>query len=206
MGNWSKTAISPLTTTANTGFTQLLIFDYGKWLFTKKVYLGREKLSSLLRQLADCVKRYAKPEKIVEQEFVLIVKYVMLHNNNDYKIKFKILIMKKSICAALILFFITFSIPCLADTGCWKKISISNSHALAIKNDGTLWSWGNNNDGELGLGNNYNTNVPTQVGTLNTWKDVEANNLRSFAIQENGPPMARTCSPCFHFRYSIINL
>ena len=35
---------------------------------------------------------------------------------------------------------------------CWKEISSSETHTLAILNNGTLWAWGQNNQGQLGDG------------------------------------------------------
>jgi alpha-tubulin suppressor-like RCC1 family protein len=40
------------------------------------------------------------------------------------------------------------------------------SHA-AIKTDGTLWTWGYNGDGELGLNDTNVGPPPVQVGALN---------------------------------------
>lgn len=36
-------------------------------------------------------------------------------------------------------------------------------HSLALKSNGTVWAWGNNTDGELGIGTNTNSNVPVAV-------------------------------------------
>ena len=48
-----------------------------------------------------------------------------------------------------------------------------NGQALAIKTDGTLWSWGYNGQGELGQSNKTNYSSPVQVpGT--TWRSVLA--------------------------------
>jgi alpha-tubulin suppressor-like RCC1 family protein len=57
----------------------------------------------------------------------------------------------------------------------WKKISsagTSNARtfSLAIKTDGTLWAWGVNTDGNLGIGNHINQWSPTQVGSATNWK------------------------------------
>jgi alpha-tubulin suppressor-like RCC1 family protein len=41
--------------------------------------------------------------------------------------------------------------------------------AAAIKTDGTLWTWGQNNGGQLGLGDRTQRYSPTQVGSLTTW-------------------------------------
>jgi alpha-tubulin suppressor-like RCC1 family protein len=43
---------------------------------------------------------------------------------------------------------------------------------MAIKTDGTLWSWGNNSDGKLGLGSTTSSSSPTQVGALTDWASV----------------------------------
>ena len=38
-------------------------------------------------------------------------------------------------------------------------------YTIALKQDGTLWAWGYNNDGQLGLGDTTNRSTPTQVGS-----------------------------------------
>ena len=45
----------------------------------------------------------------------------------------------------------------------------SGNNVIMTKNDGTLWSWGNNDDGELGLNDVVDRSSPTQVGTDTTW-------------------------------------
>jgi alpha-tubulin suppressor-like RCC1 family protein len=55
----------------------------------------------------------------------------------------------------------------------WRHVSVgggSGPHALAIKTDGTLWSWGRNALGQLGLGDTQARSSPVQVGTKATWK------------------------------------
>ena len=34
----------------------------------------------------------------------------------------------------------------------WRMARAGNSHVLAIARDGSLWAWGNNNQGQLGGG------------------------------------------------------
>jgi alpha-tubulin suppressor-like RCC1 family protein len=42
--------------------------------------------------------------------------------------------------------------------------------ALCTRTDGTLWSWGRNDYGQLGLGNtSYGASSPTQIGTKTNW-------------------------------------
>jgi alpha-tubulin suppressor-like RCC1 family protein len=62
-------------------------------------------------------------------------------------------------------------------------ISAGETFSLIIKNDNTLRSSGFNNSGQLGLGNNTNTNVFNQVGTSNTWQLISAGNLHSLAME-----------------------
>jgi len=49
------------------------------------------------------------------------------------------------------------------------QVSAGGSHTLAIKSDGTLWAWGWNEYGQLGLGNTTDQHSPVQVGTDTTW-------------------------------------
>jgi alpha-tubulin suppressor-like RCC1 family protein len=45
----------------------------------------------------------------------------------------------------------------------WKEIAAGANHNLAIKTDGSLWAWGHNGNGQLGLGDTYNRHAPTLV-------------------------------------------
>lgn len=56
----------------------------------------------------------------------------------------------------------------------WKQVNAGYVYTTAaIKTDGTLWTWGFNGYGVLGLGNTTNRSSPVQVGTLTNWKQVE---------------------------------
>ncbi len=58
-----------------------------------------------------------------------------------------------------------------------------NAACLATKTDGTLWSWGTNTDGQLGLGNKTKRSSPTQLpGIEATW----ASNLGEFGVAAGG--------------------
>ena len=69
----------------------------------------------------------------------------------------------------------------------WATVSAGNVHSLAVKTNGTLWSWGNGQFGQLGNGifNSATANV-TQVGTATDWLTVSAGNRFSLAIKTNG--------------------
>lgn len=54
----------------------------------------------------------------------------------------------------------------------WESVYCSDSHTLALKNDGTLWAWGCNTYGQLGDGTTIQRNAPIQVGIDNDWAFV----------------------------------
>ena len=71
----------------------------------------------------------------------------------------------------------------------WASVSV-NTHVLGLKTDGTIWSWGNNDAGQLGIGNiapvNSHRSSPVQIGTLNTWSKIFAGLRSSLAIKTDG--------------------
>lgn len=70
----------------------------------------------------------------------------------------------------------------------WVFSSVSNQHALAIKSDGTLWSWGRNNAGQMGNGvrNMLVTTTSQQVGIYADWVTAQTDGATCLAIDENG--------------------
>ncbi len=79
--------------------------------------------------------------------------------------------MKRIILGITILLFVTQN----TNAQCWQKIASGGSHTLAIKNNGTLWAWGNNSHGALGDGSFTNRSTPVQIGTDANWAVVSAN-------------------------------
>ena len=72
----------------------------------------------------------------------------------------------------------------------WKQVSCEHNcaHVLSVKTDGTLWAWGANQYGQLGIntvGTKYYSS-PVQVGTLTNWKQVSNGQWTSFAIKTDG--------------------
>ena len=45
----------------------------------------------------------------------------------------------------------------------WSKVATGYDSVAAIKTDGTLWTWGRNNQGQLGNGNTTNQSSPAQI-------------------------------------------
>ncbi|HLV51213.1 MAG TPA: T9SS type A sorting domain-containing protein [Flavobacterium sp.] len=80
----------------------------------------------------------------------------------------------------------SFSAPHIESNANWKMIRHGNFHTLAIKNDGTLWSWGSNDTGKLGNGTMTDHYIPTQVGTDNDWVMIAVGHWHSIALKSNG--------------------
>ncbi|RXM49744.1 MULTISPECIES: T9SS type A sorting domain-containing protein [unclassified Chryseobacterium] len=74
----------------------------------------------------------------------------------------------RSIEKVFLLFLLT---PFLAFSQCWKEISTGRSNSVGLKNDGSLWTWGNNWYGQLGDGTNVYKTSPVQIGNTN-WKSI----------------------------------
>ncbi|MXN93182.1 T9SS type A sorting domain-containing protein [Flavobacterium sp. Sd200] len=69
----------------------------------------------------------------------------------------------------------------------WQTVAAGSYFTIAVKTDGTLWTWGINSDGELGLGRyNGDERRPVQVGQDNDWQTVWAGNGRAIARKANG--------------------
>lgn len=68
----------------------------------------------------------------------------------------------------------------------WKSVSAGREQSLAIKTDGTLWTWGLNDYGQLGDGTTINKNTPFQIGSGTNWKQVTAGNWFSTALKNDG--------------------
>ena len=78
----------------------------------------------------------------------------------------------------------------------WMKISCSVDSIFALKNDGSLWSWGFNGYGELGLGDILNRSSPVRVGNNTIWYDCKGNNHHVLALKEvDKPSPSPTLSP-----------
>ncbi len=65
----------------------------------------------------------------------------------------------------------------------WATVTAGDDHTCATKTGGTLWCWGYNSNGQLGVGSVAQKNSPTQVGLLTTWATADAGNAHTCATK-----------------------
>lgn len=69
----------------------------------------------------------------------------------------------------------------------WARVSSGHSHAVGLKNDGTLWTWGLNTQGQLGNNNATSQSSPVQtISTAVNWCTVAAHGCMSAGLKTDG--------------------
>jgi len=72
----------------------------------------------------------------------------------------------------------------------WTMVSCSQGNpqgfTLAVKANGTLWAWGDNQWGQLGDGTVVDKASPIRIGADNDWAAVEAGNSHALAAKRDG--------------------
>ena len=69
----------------------------------------------------------------------------------------------------------------------WKQVACGYAYTAVIKTDGTLWTWGYNNNGQLGTGTtSYRSSPGTTVGGGTNWKQVSPGLWHTAAIKSDG--------------------
>lgn len=67
----------------------------------------------------------------------------------------------------------------------WAKISTGGIRTYAIKNNGTLWGCGYNQEGHLGIGDNSPHYTFVQIGTDSDWMEISAASNQALGIKTN---------------------
>jgi alpha-tubulin suppressor-like RCC1 family protein len=69
----------------------------------------------------------------------------------------------------------------------WKQVACGKNHTASVRNDGTLWSWGRNNGGQLGTSDTTDRSTPTVSynGTAD-WIQVSCGYSHTSAIKADG--------------------
>ncbi len=68
----------------------------------------------------------------------------------------------------------------------WTQVATAGPHSVALKQDGTLWAWGNNWAGQLGDGTTNNSRLSVQVGSSTNWIRIWANLIQNVGQQSDG--------------------
>lgn len=71
----------------------------------------------------------------------------------------------------------------------WTEIACGRYHTLGVTAEGTMWAWGRNYGGGLGIGSTSpsSTLSPVRVSSGNiTWRNVSAGNNHTVAVARNG--------------------
>lgn len=66
------------------------------------------------------------------------------------------------------------------------QVSCFGNHTLALDADGTVWSWGRNDKGQLGIGSLVDQSSPVKVANLTNVKAIAAGNEHSLALTATG--------------------
>ncbi|WP_233612067.1 Ig-like domain-containing protein [Corallococcus sp. AB045] len=73
---------------------------------------------------------------------------------------------------------------CAASSG--ARLAAGQFHTLALKQDGTVWAWGNNGEGQLGDGTTTDRLTPVQVPGLTGVAALAAGLSHSLALKQDG--------------------
>ena len=70
----------------------------------------------------------------------------------------------------------------------WSQVSIASNatHTVAVKTDGTLWTWGAGGSGKLGDNDTVNRSSPVQVGALTNWSQVAGGADHCASVKTDG--------------------
>lgn len=65
----------------------------------------------------------------------------------------------------------------------WSSLSAGGLHSAMIKNDGTIWSFGNNDFGQLGNATTTSSKIPVAESSASIWQSVSAGYSHTCAIK-----------------------
>lgn len=68
----------------------------------------------------------------------------------------------------------------------WQQVSGGYSFTVAIKSDGSLWAWGYNSSGQLGSGDNVDSDIPQKIGNDTNWQSIAAGDRHVLATKTDG--------------------
>ena len=69
---------------------------------------------------------------------------------------------------------------------CYISVQAGGFHTIGQQDDGTLWAWGNNTVGQLGIDNLEAQTVPVQINTDTDWTTYSVGINNVHAIKADG--------------------
>jgi len=114
-------------------------------------------------------------------------------------------------------------------TSDWSAVSAAgyngdsdSGYTIAIKTNGSLWGWGYNGSGQLGLGDTIDRWTPSQIGIATDWSMISCGATIAFALKTNrtlwiignplvlvdegNPPVTPTALTAAAIAYNQVNL
>ncbi len=68
----------------------------------------------------------------------------------------------------------------------WRAVRLGDKTSCAIATDGTLWCWGKNDAGQLGLGDLELRSVPARVGAADDWASLAVGKRHVCGVRTSG--------------------
>jgi alpha-tubulin suppressor-like RCC1 family protein len=77
----------------------------------------------------------------------------------------------------------------------WCQVSAGGNHSLGLRTNGTVWAWGNNNQGRLGDNTTTFRSSPVSVvGGFTDWCQISSGSYSSLALRSNGTIWSWGCN------------
>ena len=73
-----------------------------------------------------------------------------------------------------------------ADNNNVPKVQGGKEFTVALKADGSIWTFGNNSEGQLGNELAKSSNIPNNINILSTYKDISVGNKFAMALRNDG--------------------
>lgn len=68
----------------------------------------------------------------------------------------------------------------------WQEVQTLSRHTCGIRDDQSLWCWGPNTNGRLGLGHTDSQNTPQLVAADESWIDIGVGQAHTCAVRDDG--------------------
>jgi alpha-tubulin suppressor-like RCC1 family protein len=68
----------------------------------------------------------------------------------------------------------------------WSRVAAGEAHRCAIDRAGALWCWGQNGDGQLGVGDQDDRDEPERVGQESDWQEIAAGGHHTCGVRGDG--------------------